>query len=132
MKLKRLLAILMAVSIAMCIFVMPSSAADEAEAEHIEITFADENASEEFKARAVAHFSSSDCENHEEDAGTYGLTCTLFGHKIESGVTYVTNHKVKTTAPRCLKKTYNYETCTRCDDYEVSTLISSAYIYCCA
>lgn len=132
MKTKRLVAMLMAIVTAMCLFVMPTSAAGEAEHAHenIEIIFEDETLSEEFKARATAHFLNGAPE--DDGTATYGLTCTLLGHKIESTITYSITHKARTTAPRCLKRLYEYEACTRCDDYEKSTLISSTYIYCCS
>lgn len=129
MKIKRLLAILMVVAISMCLFVMPSSAEAVVEETNIEIYFEDENVSDELKAKAIAHFTSH---NHEEDGATaYGLTCTLFGHNLESTPTTVVTHKARTTAPRCLQKSYTYEACTRCD-YEKSTLVGSSYIYCCS
>ena len=104
MKTKRLVAMLMAIAIAMCLFVMPSSAADEAEQTHtnIEIIFEDETLSEEFKAKATAYFLNGAPE--DDGATTYGLTCNLFGHKLESTQTTTITHKVRTTSPRCLKK----------------------------
>lgn len=131
MKTKRLVAMLIAIAIAMCLFVMPSSAADEAEQTHtnIEIIFEDENLSEEFKEKATAYFLNGSPEG--DGAATYGLTCTLFGHKLESMQTATITHKVRTTSPRCLKKVYKYEACTRCD-YEASTLQSTSYIVCCS
>lgn len=68
--------------------------------------------------------------NPEDNAQTYGLTCTLFGHDIETTTTIVITHNVSTSAPRCLKKTYDVETCTRCD-YTSKKLINQEYIYCC-
>lgn len=131
MKTKRLLAIIMVVAISMCLFVMPSSAADEAEPAHthIEVYFEDENLSDEFKEKATAHFLNGAPE--DDGTATYGLTCTLFGHKLETTTTYTITHKARATAPRCLKRYYDYSACTRCD-YEESTLISSSYIYCCS
>lgn len=131
MKTKRFLAILMVIAISMSLFVMPASAAEEEEShDHIEIYFEDENLSPEFKEKATAYFLNGGADN-EDNAATYGLTCTLLGHKLESTTTVTTTHKARTTAPRCLKKTYEYSACTRCD-YETSTLKSSVYIYCCA
>ena len=131
MKTKRLVAMLIAIAIAMCLFVMPSSAAGEAEHAHenIEIIFEDETLSEEFKARATAHFLNGAPE--DDGTATYGLTCTLFGHKLETGTTTTITHKARATAPRCLRQYYDYSACTRCD-YETSTLISSSYIHCCS
>mgnify|MGYP003300681491 CR=1 FL=1 len=86
----------------------------------------DANTSEEYRNKVIAHYF-----NHsDEDASAYGLTCTLFGHKIESSVVVAITHKVRATDPKCLQKTYNAETCSRCD-YTNSTLLDSTYISCC-
>ncbi len=86
----------------------------------------DANTSEEHRNKVIAHYF-----NHgDDDAATYGLTCTLFGHKIESSAVTTITHKVNSTDPRCLQKTYNAETCSRCD-YTNSTLLDSSYISCC-
>lgn len=130
MKTKRFLAILMVVIISISLFAMPTSAAEVEEPHaHIEVYFEDENLSEEFKEKATAYFLNGAPENG--GIATYGITCSLFGHKLESGATYTITHKARATAPRCLKRYYDYSACTRCD-YEQSTLISSEYIYCCA
>lgn len=65
-----------------------------------------------------------------DDTATYGLMCTLFGHKLESSVVSTLTHNVRTSAPRCLKRTYSVEACTRCD-YTSQTLLDSTYISCC-
>ncbi len=84
------------------------------------------NTSEDFRNRFIAHYF-----NHDDDgAAAYGLTCTLFGHKLESEVIIAITHKVSSTDPRCLRETYDTEACTRCD-YTSSTLISATYISCC-
>ena len=130
MKIKRFLAILMVLAISVSLFAMPTSAAEVEEPHtHIEVYFEDENLSEEFKAKATAYF----LNGAPEDDGTsiYGLTCTLFGHKLETTVTTTITHKARATAPRCLRQYYDYSSCTRCD-YEASTLKSSSYIHCCA
>ena len=85
----------------------------------------DADTSEDFRNKFIAHYFS-----HDDGAAAYGLTCTLFGHKIESSVVTAITHKAKATSPRCLKETYNVETCSRCD-YTNKTMISSAYIVCC-
>lgn len=91
----------------------------------IEFIF-DADTTEDFRNKFIAHYF-----NHENDgAAAYGLTCTLFGHKIESSVISTVTHKVNSTDPRCLRKTYNAETCSRCD-YTNSTLLDSSYISCC-
>lgn len=73
------------------------------------------------------------CENEEhthEGTSTYGILCTLLGHKLESSTVQTITHNARTTAPRCLKKIYTVETCSRCD-YSTKTLTNSLYIYCC-
>lgn len=85
-----------------------------------------EDTTEDFRNKFIANYF-----NHsDDDASAYGLTCTLFGHKIESSVVTTITHKVNSTSPRCLQKTYNAETCSRCD-YTNSTLLGSTYIVCC-
>lgn len=85
----------------------------------------DANTSEGFRSKTIAHYF-----NHEDVAETYGLTCTLFGHKLESSVITTITHKASATDPRCLRETYDTEACTRCD-YADATLIGSVYISCC-
>lgn len=80
---------------------------------------------EDFRNKFITHYF-----NHDDGAAAYGLTCTLFGHKIESSVVTAVTHKVNSTDPRCLQETYNVETCSRCD-YTNKTLLSSIYISCC-
>lgn len=91
----------------------------------VEFVF-DADTSEDFRNKAIAHHFS----HGDNSATTYGLTCTLFGHKLESSVITTVTHKVSSTAPRCLRETYDTEACTRCD-YANATLISATYIYCC-
>ncbi len=82
---------------------------------------------EDFRNKAIAHhFNKGD-----EDVATYGLMCTLFGHKLESSVITTITHKAKATDPRCLRERYDTEACTRCD-YTNAELITSSYISCCA
>ncbi len=129
MKKNRFIAMLMALAITISLFVIPASATEAEEPHtHVEVYFEDETLSEEFKEKATAYFLNGAT---DENAATYGLTCTLFGHKLETVQTTSITHKARTTAPRCLKRTYEYSACTRCD-YETSTLVSTAYIHCCA
>ena len=92
-----------------------------------EIVFVfDADTTEDFRNKFIAHYF-----NHSDDgADAYGLTCTLFGHKIQSSVVTTITHKVNPTSPRCLQETYNAETCSRCD-YTNATLLGSTYIVCC-
>ncbi|MBO7246364.1 MAG: hypothetical protein J6V56_06335 [Clostridia bacterium] len=66
----------------------------------------------------------------DEEIQTYGLMCSLFGHKLEEGTVGVVTHKVRTYAPRCLDETYSVKACTRCD-YQEKTLIVKTYKDCC-
>ncbi len=86
----------------------------------------DADTSEDFRNKAIANYF-----NPENDgADAYGLTCTLFGHKLESSYVSAITHKVRATDPRCLRETFNMEVCTRCD-YTNPILIDSTYITCC-
>ena len=126
---KRLFAVLLVLTLLTCTFVLPVSAKNTTnENTGVEIIIHDE-VSEETKAKIEKYFADGE---PAEDNGitTYGLTCTLLGHKIESVAVSTINHKVSATSPRCLEKTYNYKECTRCD-YEEATLICSEYIVCC-
>lgn len=133
MKIKKLLAIALALTTLFTIFIMPVGATEEQTNEDIEIVIMNDDISEETKAKIYAYYSDPDHnhENTDDGAATYGLICTVIGHKIETSTTYTIQHKARATAPRCLKKSYKYEACTRCD-YEKSTLITTAYINCCA
>lgn len=128
MKTKKLLSIILAIVILGCIFVMPANATENETNEHIEIIIVNQDVSEATKEKAIAFYANGGEET--EGVATYGLTCTLFGHKLETTRVSKTTHEVRSTSPRCLKKIYDYSTCTRCD-YEESVLISSAYIVCC-
>lgn len=86
----------------------------------------DADTTEEFRSKFITHYFG----HNDEDLTTYGLTCTLFGHNIESSVVKTVTHKVNSTDPRCLQNRYVAETCSRCD-YTNSTLIDSTYISCC-
>ena len=128
MKTKKIISLILAITIILaCMFIMPANAAEK-EVEHIEIIIINEDVSEETKEKIFAFYSNGGEE--QEGVSTYGLTCTLLGHKLESSLVSKTTHKVRTTAPRCLKKIYDYSACTRCD-FEESVLVSSAYIACC-
>ena len=82
--------------------------------------------SEDFRAKFIANYFNPE----NDDADAYGLTCTLFGHKLESSYITTITHKVRTTDPKCLEETYDTEACTRCD-YANAVLIDSSYIICC-
>ena len=131
MKTKRFLSLLLTLAVLTGLFVTPTSAVEveDATTAEIEIFIENEEISEETKAKIIAYYSDP---NHEDDGiATCGLTCTLFGHKLESTTVRSVTHKARATAPRCLEQTYDYDACTRCD-YEKSTLLGSSYIYCCS
>lgn len=128
MKTKRVFSLILALATLLCAMVIPASATETKTHEHIEIIIENPNLSEETEAKIIAFYTNGGEE--KEGIATYGLTCTLLGHKIESSVVSTVTHKVRSTSPRCLKKYYNYESCTRCD-YESSVLISQEYISCC-
>ncbi len=126
---KRIFALLLVLTLLTCTFALPASAKNTTKEEsEIEIVINDE-VSEETKAKIERYFATGvPAENN--GVTTYGLTCTLLGHKIVCTSVSTITHKVRATSPRCLEKTYDYEECTRCD-YEKATLISSMYIVCC-
>lgn len=82
--------------------------------------------------KRIADYISGDLsiENNTADSSSvYGLMCTLFGHNIEKSTAKEISHNVYSTAPKCLEKTYEVKTCSRCD-YIEKTLISSKRINC--
>lgn len=128
MKTKKILSLVIAIAILGCMFIMPTNAAETEAHEHIEIIIENENISDETREKIIAFYTNGGEE--KEGIATYGITCTLLGHKYETTRVSKTTHKVRTTSPRCLKRIYDYSTCTRCD-YEESVLASSEYIVCC-
>ena len=66
------------------------------------------------------------------DMQTYGLMCTLFGHKLVKTGNEVITHMVFDTYPRCERKLYNTTLCERnnCNYAEVE-LISTEKVGCC-
>ena len=125
---KKILSFILVTAMLACIFIIPANAAETEAHEHIEIIIVNPNISEEAKEKAIAFYTNGGEE--QEGISTYGITCTLLGHKLESTIVYKITHEVRTTAPRCLKKTYDYAACTRCD-YEESVLVGNEYIFCC-
>ena len=126
---KKVISLILSLCFILSLGVIPASAEEAVENNDVTIIIHNEDISEETKEKLIAFY--SDPEGQGNNATTYGLTCTLFGHKLESTTLTTRTHKVRTTAPRCQEKRYDYEACTRCD-YENSTLLSNSYIYCCA
>lgn len=129
MKIKSLFAIVLALTILTCTCVLPTSAKEYTNKNDVEIIIVDE-VSKETKTKIEKCFATGEPAT-DNNATTYGLTCTLLGHKLEKTLVETTTHKVSSTAPRCVRKTYTYQACTRCD-YETSELIATEYIFCCA
>ena len=128
MKTNKLLSFIVALATLLCAVIIPANATEAHTNEHIEIYIENENISEETRNKIITFYSNGGEE--QEGIATYGLTCTLFGHNLENSTVSTVTHKVRTTSPRCLKKIYAYESCTRCD-YESSSLKTSSYIVCC-
>lgn len=126
---KRFLSVLLMLCLISSISVIPASAEETATYENIEIIIINEDISNETKEKIIAFYSNP--ESQDNTPVTFGLTCTLFGHKLETSYVNSITHKARATAPRCLQQKYEYSACTRCD-YETSTIISSSYIHCCA
>lgn len=130
MKTKNLFAGLLALILLICACALPSSAKEVNGNKKIEIIILDENVSVETKEKIEKYFATGE-PIVDNNATTYGLTCSLLGHKLENSIVDVITHKASSTSPRCLKKTYAYSACTRCD-YETSTIIGQEYIICCS
>lgn len=131
MKILRLISFFLVVVFALSSIQMIAFAETESDCSHsddvVTVEFLNE-ISDSSKEKIIAHFNGKE----KTAVQSRGLTCTLFGHKIETGTVSTITHKVKTTAPRCLKETFDYEICSRCDEYSEYTLIGSQYINCCS
>lgn len=129
---KKIIALIMAVVSLFCVTSVSVGAEGVSEdtvtvtINEVEFIF-DADTTEDFREKVIAHYFNS----KDDSATAYGLTCTLFGHKLTSSVVAAVTHKAKATSPRCLRETYNVETCSRCD-YVNETLIDASYIVCCA
>lgn len=128
---KKIFALIIAIALVFCVMSISASAEDVSE-NSIVVTYGqtdfifENGISSEMQSRFIADYYNLD----DDGAETYGLTCTLFGHDLESSTAVTITHKVSATAPRCLKEYFTVEACSRCD-YSNSTLISSVYISCC-
>ena len=129
MKIKSLFAILLALTLFISTFVIPTSAKESTENNTTVEIIINNEVSTETQEKIKRYFASGEPSNDGDS--TYGITCTLLGHKLENSIVDVISHKVRSTAPRCLEKTYAYEACTRCD-YETSELVKTSYIFCCS
>lgn len=74
----------------------------------------------------IADFVANDISDSKDETSICGLTCSLFGHSLTSSSATETQHNAYTTSPKCLKKTYKVNYCTRSScDYITKELISS-------
>jgi len=65
------------------------------------------------------------------DVSTYGIFC-LFGHKIETTAAIEIHHKEYAEVPRCVRRSYRVEYCSRSScSYSEATLTSAIRVYCC-
>lgn len=69
-------------------------------------------------------------ETTTSETTTYGLVCTLFGHKLVGTINTVTVHMTYDTYPYCECKTYESNVCERCD-YMETELVSTSAVGCC-
>lgn len=128
---KKLFAIFLSVTFIICSISISAYAEDTSENKTV-VTIGqtdfifENNTSNDFQNSFIESYTN----NCEDETTAYGLTCTLFGHKLESAVVSTITHKVNSTDPRCLQEYYNHEACSRCD-YSNSTLISQSFISCC-
>ena len=126
---KKAFSMLLAIITIISLTVLPASAEVGNHNVEIKVIIHNECLDAETKAKIVEFYTNSGVQ--DEDNSTYGLTCSLLGHKYEYTTVTTVTHKARTTAPRCLKKTYDHGVCTRCDS-QTNTLIGSVYIACCA
>ena len=67
----------------------------------------------------------------DEEVSTYGIFC-LFGHKIETTYAIETHHNEYSTAPRCVRRTYRVDYCSRSScSYSEATMTSEIRVACC-
>ena len=66
----------------------------------------------------------------EAPVATYGLMCTLFGHKTTTEIVDAVSHCVYSTAPRCVRETWQVVACSRCEHTE-KTKVAREMIDCC-
>lgn len=69
--------------------------------------------------------------NGDPGVQTYGLLCTLFGHKESTEIVTTITHRVRTTVPRCLEENWELVICTRCETVIEETRFGQLYIDCC-
>ncbi len=126
-KISKIVALLMVVILVAVPSIHASNATYIYQSNNIEITISHPGLSED-KLLYIAHLLES--EDFSENTQTYGLTCTLFGHKLVTTANQVITHMVYDTYPHCERKYYNTIICERCD-YAETELISTDKVGCC-
>lgn len=69
--------------------------------------------------------------NGDPGVQTYGLLCTLFGHKESTEIVITVTHRVRDSVPRCLDEEWELIICTRCETIIEETRLSYYYVDCC-
>lgn len=133
MKIKKTLSLLMATLLLLLTCFVSVNAENEEEiyiADNVSLIFSGD-VDEDIKEMVIADFIKDLNGDNGEEAGVYGLTCTLFGHKYVTTYQSEIQHKVYASAPRCVKNIYAVNTCSRCGNVE-KKLSSSTRINCCS
>ena len=97
--------------------------------EDITVTFEVESVFSEEQKQFIADKIISGEPFVDDGISTYSL-CWLTGHDIVSEAVFAIEHKVRTDVPRCDKKTYRVDSCSKCDYLEYE-LVSEIYYACC-
>ncbi len=124
---------LISVIVLCCVFAVTASATDVIKGDayvcdgNVEFVFYNDNLTESQKEAIISQILNG---TSETDYETCGLLCTLFGHSEEVSTTEKITHEVYASSPRCVAKTYQTTTCSRCD-YAESVLISTNRVVCC-
>ena len=113
-------------SVSMCINVSAASNQYIYTVDDVTVIFDSNTMFDEETREYVAHY----LVHGSNEATTYGLMCTLFGHSYESSLVATITHRVNDTDPRCLEETYKVQTCKRCDA-SITERIAYDYITCC-
>ncbi|MBQ7923537.1 MAG: hypothetical protein IJ325_13345 [Clostridia bacterium] len=92
---------------------------------NITIEFASDSALSAEKQQQIADY----MVYGDDGASTYAW-CWLTGHDYVYETVLAIEHKVSDLSPRCMRRSYSVETCTKCDHIE-ETLISQTLIACC-
>lgn len=92
---------------------------------NVEIQIQHTDFTEEELARVVDRL-----ENGDPGISAQNLWCSLFGHKLKTGLASITQHHVYSTYPYCEVTYYVVEVCERCD-YENSTYDHAERVGCC-